>query len=170
MVEPTDQEVEEALSFLGMVRGRCACAYCGDPKTEWDHFRAIVVNQLPTGFITEIANLVPACGKCNQSKGNKHWKAWMLGLAKGSPKVRGVRDLEQRIARLENFEKWRVAVKLDYASIVGDELWKKHLMHWKGLLAAMAVAQSHAEELRAAIESHLRPGNKLRASPRIVGA
>ena len=61
------------------------CSYCRDAASEWDHFRPLVKDKQPTGYITEIHNLVPACGKCNQSKGNKDWKTWMLGDAELSP-------------------------------------------------------------------------------------
>jgi hypothetical protein len=159
VVEPNENEVEEALKVLGMSRGHCVCAYCGMSKSEWDHFRPIVEKQLPTGFITEIANLVPSCGKCNQSKGNKHWKQWMLCSAKGSPKSRSVLNLAARVARLEAYEKWKKPVKLDYVSIVGEELWIKHLSNWKALLMAMSEAQTHASNLRAKIDAHFRQPN-----------
>src|SRR5688572_33120377 len=99
VIEPTDAEVVEALSVLGMKPGTCVCAYCGDPRTEWDHFRPLVSGQRPTGFITEIANMVPACGKCNQSKGGKPWRQWMTSKAKRSPTSREVNDLDGKIAR-----------------------------------------------------------------------
>jgi hypothetical protein len=127
VIEPSEADVEEALEVLGMSRSHCVCAYCGAAKSEWDHFRPIVEKQLPTGFITEIANLVLSCGKCNQSKGNKHWKQWILGPAKGSPKSRGVPDLADRVSRLEAYENWRKPVQFNYASIVGEELWAKSL-------------------------------------------
>ena len=52
--------------------------YCGDKCNAWDHLWPIVVDRRPTGHISEIANLVPACQPCNSSKGNSHWKKWML--------------------------------------------------------------------------------------------
>jgi len=36
------------------------CSYCGTPATEWDHLRPLVMNKKPTGYISEIHNLVPA--------------------------------------------------------------------------------------------------------------
>ena len=42
VIPPSNAEVEEALGVLGMASGSCHCAYCGDPRTEWDHFRPIV--------------------------------------------------------------------------------------------------------------------------------
>ncbi len=86
VVKPTEEQVEEALRTLGML-DRPACAYCGDLHTEWDHLRPLVIDRRPTGYISEIDNLVPACGKCNQSKGNKPWKTWILGPAQRSRRL-----------------------------------------------------------------------------------
>jgi hypothetical protein len=156
VILPSDAEVDEALAVLGMSSGECVCAYCSDPKTEWDHFRATVRDQKPTGYITEIGNLVPACGKCNQSKGNTPWREWMVGSARRSPATRGIADLHQRIARLEAFERWREPVRMDFQAIVGEKVWSEHLRHWTSLLSAMKDAQKHAEQLRKDIEEHLR--------------
>src|SRR4030042_5456673 len=75
-IEPTDEEVKTALDILQMSPDNVSCAYCGAQATEWDHLRPLVANQKPTGFISEIRNLVPSCGKWNQSKGNKYWMDW----------------------------------------------------------------------------------------------
>src|SRR5829696_8240616 len=90
VVEPTLAEIAEALSVLGMPVDDVWCAYCGDEASEWDHLRPLVVGRRPTGFISEIANLVPSCGKCNQSKGNKRWETWMLSDAPRAPAKRGI--------------------------------------------------------------------------------
>jgi endonuclease I len=59
--------------------------------------RPLVVDKKPTGYISEIQNLVPSCGKCNQSKGNKNWKLWITSEAKLSPASRGISNIENRI-------------------------------------------------------------------------
>jgi hypothetical protein len=83
---------------------------------------AIVVKQRPTGYISEIANLVPACGKCNQSKGNSPWRKWMLSTtAKHSPTARRKTDVADRIQRLESYETWRSPTKIDIEAIIGKE-------------------------------------------------
>jgi hypothetical protein len=155
VVIPTDAEVEEAMAILGMARGNCRCAYCGDPRTEWDHFRAIVVQRKPSGYITEIANLVPACGKCNQSKGNKKWKDWMVSAAKRSPQTRGVAGLDQKIKRLEAYEQWRKPVQLDYATILGEERWTAYSTLLDTAVAQLANAQKVATELQAVINQSM---------------
>lgn len=50
--------------------GNC-CAYCGDPYQHLDHLRAI-----DCGGLDDYFNLVPACERCNCSKGVKEWKSW----------------------------------------------------------------------------------------------
>jgi hypothetical protein len=124
------------------------CAYCGNRHTEWDHLRAIISGQEPTGFITEIANLVPSCGKCNQSKGSTNWKMWMLGDARLSPKTRGIKDLSERVSRLEAYEQWQTPKKFDFQSIAGQELWSDHIQNWRNVLEPLKKSQERANEIR----------------------
>jgi hypothetical protein len=124
-IPPTLEEIEQALAILQIDPSDMRCAYCGDTASEWDHLRPLVLNRRPTGFISEIANLVPSCGKCNQSKGNKPWRDWMLSGAKLSPTGRKLATVE-RIGRLEAYEKWRVPTKIDFESILGNEAWEKY--------------------------------------------
>jgi 5-methylcytosine-specific restriction endonuclease McrA len=147
-IEPTEAEELEALRILKMSPNDIRCSYCGDKSTEWDHLRSIIDNQEPTGYITEIANLVPACGKCNQSKGKSHWRIWMEGGAKLSPKTRGIADLKDRIERLETFEAWRQPTKIDFASIAGPEMWQRHRKNWRSVLDLLKTSQELATEIR----------------------
>jgi 5-methylcytosine-specific restriction endonuclease McrA len=151
VVEPTEAEELEALRILGMSPDDIRCAYCGDRATEWDHLRAIISNQEPTGFITEIANLVPACGKCNQSKGKTHWRTWMEGKAKLSPRSRGIPDTERRISCLQAYEAWRIPRKVDFAALAGPEMWQRHRQNWRSVLDLMKKSQELAEEIRSIV-------------------
>ncbi len=158
MIWPSDAAIEEALRVLGMETP--VCAYCGDGASEWDHFRPLVVAQKPTGYISEIHNLVPACGKCNQSKGNKNWRDWMLSSAPRSPRSRGVIDIEARISRLEAFEQWGDPTTVDFAALVGADLWTEHWANHTAILALMCHAEVTAEEIRqriAASRSNVEP-------------
>lgn len=147
VVVPTEPEVRNALETLGMLE-RISCAYCGDTSTEWDHLRPLVEKQRPTGYISEIHNLVPACGKCNQSKGNKYWLTWMRSTARLSPTGRGIVDIEQRIARLQEYENRGVPTKIDFERAVGADLWERHWAHHKRLLELMREADADAQEIR----------------------
>lgn len=141
-IVPTPQEIGEALTILGMSHEDVRCAYCGDKSTEWDHLRPLVRNRRPTGFISEIANLVPSCGKCNQSKGNKPWKAWLMSSARLSPTGRGVAGIEERVEALHRYEKWRPPTQIDFTSILGAEEWERY---W-------ALCEAVNEDLRKANE------------------
>jgi hypothetical protein len=127
VIKPTPAEIAEALKLLGMTVDNIRCAYCGDRSTQWDHLRPLVVDRRPTGYISEIANLVPACGTCNQSKGNSYWFDWMMSrTAPHSPVRRGVPDLEERIARLRAYEAWRPVQPVPFESIVGQAAYSDY--------------------------------------------
>ncbi len=150
-VPPTHDDVEEVLTILGMEPSDVRCVYCGDKATEWDHLRPLVVKRRPTGFITEIANLVPACGKCNQSKGNKPWRDWMLSRAKLSPTGRAVPNVADRVARLEAYERWRSPIKVDFESIVGRETWEHYWSLCEAVIDELRRNQQVADSIRARI-------------------
>lgn len=157
-IEPSEEDVREALEVLGLDCADLRCAYCGRESTEWEHFRPLIKGKEPTGYISEIQNLVPACGKCNQSKGNNHWRAWMLGTAPGCPSMRKVPDLKERITRLERFEQWREPTKLDLPSLVGPDLWNRYRANWAQLLDFMDKSQQLAVEVRASVAANFGTG------------
>ncbi len=141
IIWPTEDQIDEALAILGM-SAMVVCAYCGDGATEWDHLRPLVIGKQPTGYIHEIHNLVPACGKCNQSKGNKAWQAWMFGPARLSPLTRGVSGLEARAERLTAYEEWGTPTQVDFAAVVGEELWAQHWRNHEAILQLMRDAEA----------------------------
>lgn len=149
---PKEDDVKKALSILGMSQEKFECAYCGAEATEWDHLRPLVMDKKPTGYVSEIHNLVPACGKCNQSKGNKNWKTWMLSDASLSPKTKQVPDLEIRVARLEKYEQWGKATKIDFEQIVGGDLWGTHWENCEKIHELMRKSQKHADQIKAKIK------------------
>ena len=157
-IVPSVEDIEMALSILGMNHDDVRCAYCGDKSSEWDHLRPLVVNRRPTGFISEIANLVPACGKCNQSKGNKPWREWMLSSARLSPTGRGVVGTAQRVARLEQYAQWGSPTKIDFGAVVGASEWEHYWSLCDDVNEELRLAQDVANVLRARIVEALRKG------------
>lgn len=131
VVPPGVEEIQQSLRILEIDPADLRCVYCGDRASEWDHLRPLVKARRPTGYISEIGNLVPSCGKCNQSKRNEGWETWMRSETAGlSPRRRGVKDLERRIERLRAYEHWRPVEPLDFASFVGREAWEAY---WRRL-------------------------------------
>jgi len=147
VVPPTADEVKNALEILGMTAETFQCAYCGGIASEWDHLRPLVKDKKPTGFISEIHNLVPSCGKCNQSKGNKEWKTWMRSRAQLSPTARGIKDVPQRIERLEIYERSKVPTKMDFETIVGKEVWAHHQDNLERVQLLMRESQELASKI-----------------------
>lgn len=153
VVEPTEAQVIKALAILNMTHDNFQCSYCGDSSSEWDHLRPLVKDKKPTGFISEIHNLVPSCGKCNQSKGNKYWKDWIVSSAKLSPKSKGIADLGDRINRLDAYENWEEPTCVDFESIVEVENWDKHWKNCEEVQIAMRSAQILADEINTRVRN-----------------
>jgi len=156
VISPDEAEVETALALLGMTRGNCQCAYCGNALSEWDHFFPIVRDSEPTGYITELGNLVPSCGKCNQSKGNAYWADWMRSDAPLSPKSRNISDLEERIARLRVYETSNKRARIDYAALFGEETWSKYKKILRETLVLLETAEEMATQLRTKAIDHVQ--------------
>lgn len=171
--KPTDEEILAALETLGMTPDSVECAYCGDPCTQWDHLNPLVSGTMPTGYVTEIRNLVPCCGSCNQSKGNRSWREWIISDAPKSPRARGITDITARVARLDRYEEKFEPMRLDIEWIVGEDLWERHWHNRDAVLEtmreSMAVSSEISSRLREYCEESRRPttgegrsGNALR--------
>jgi hypothetical protein len=154
-IQPTVDEIDEVLKILKLDPADLRCAYCGNTATEWDHLRPLVAKLRPTGFISEIANLVPACAKCNQSKGGSDWRKWMLGGAKLSPTGRGIPDVAERVANLERFVKWRQPTKIDFESVVGPDRWNRYWSLYDAVIGELRNCQEYADDLRETIVKRL---------------
>jgi 5-methylcytosine-specific restriction endonuclease McrA len=155
-VVPSAEEILEALTLLGMTENNVRCVYCGAVHTTWDHLRPIVVNQRPTGFISEIGNLVPACGPCNSSKRNEDWRTWMLGGADKSPSRRSPEGLAERVARLDAYVAWRPPTHINFAALVGEEEWERYWSLSAEINVKLKEAQASADHMRRRVEERLR--------------
>ncbi|MFC0018358.1 HNH endonuclease [Roseibacillus persicicus] len=154
-VPPSERELADAFSLLKLDADDLRCVYCGDPSTEWDHFFPVMRKGRPTGYLTRIQNLVPACGKCNQSKGNRDWKDWMTSAAPLSPTTRGVSKLSQRIRRLQAFEAWGAEAVVDFETVLGSDAMKQHNDYLRQILSLMNEAEAHSKALRTALLDEL---------------
>jgi hypothetical protein len=150
-IVPTLDEIEQALNILGVDPSDVRCAYCGDKASEWDHLRPLVWKRRPTGFITEIGNLVPSCAKCNQSKGNANWREWMHSKANRSPTGRGIVDIANRVARLELYEKWRPPTRIQFESTLRPEEWEEYWQLCENVVAELKRCQEIADSIRSRI-------------------
>jgi hypothetical protein len=153
VVPPTAEEIRQVLGILETDPMKLECAYCGSQATEWDHLRPLVNGGKPTGYTSTIRNLVPSCGKCNQSKGKSDWKTWMRGKARLCPTSRGVKDIEIRISRLERYEAWANCRPLQVQKLINPELWDHYYRLQEEILAKMREAQILALEIAKSLKT-----------------
>jgi hypothetical protein len=64
-IEPTEAQVAEALSILGMDESSFSCSYCGDTVSEWDHFR-------PCGLLCRVVIFWLSCDATSDTS----WQNW----------------------------------------------------------------------------------------------
>ena len=68
----------------------------------------------------------------------------MLSDAARSPKSRGVLGLEEKIRRIEAYERAFHPVTHDFESMVGTDLWTKHWENWQRIIDEMKASQAVA--------------------------
>ena len=90
-------EMAQVLSFFGS--DPPTCVYCGSiDVARWDHLVPVM-----SGGDTVVGNMVPACRQCDDSKRNLSAAEWASGASAGSPKSRGVPDVEQRLRAISDY-------------------------------------------------------------------
>ncbi|MCL2756077.1 MAG: HNH endonuclease [Firmicutes bacterium] len=157
-IKPTEQEIKQILDILGMTPENIFCAYCGKHYALWDHFRPVVRDKKPTGYISEIWNLIPCCNECNSSKGNKDWRAWINGTALKSPRMKNTMGLENRIEKLNIYEQHtndRVSW-LDFSKIVDSIKWQEYWDNHEELLAEMRQSQLLSNDIKNDIALYIK--------------
>ena len=150
-LEPNAEALVSRLKKFSKLGGKCA--YCGDKQTEWDHLHPMVKSAGWTGYFTEINNLIPACSKCNQSRGNKDYKSWMLGKTPGSPSIRrrlNKSEICRRIKIIQRLIKDNPAEKITLPSRATKvcKLEKKYARQLATILGLFEAAQATANLLQ----------------------
>jgi hypothetical protein len=81
----------------------------------------------------------------------------MEGNAKLSPKTRSVPDLKDRVTRLQAYEAWHQPRKIDFAAIVGPEMWQRHMRNRQKVLDLLKQSQELANEIRDIVAEAVYP-------------
>lgn len=77
----------------------------------------------------------------------------MLSNAKLSPTARGIKDIPERVKRLEAYESSKAPTKMDFAAIVGDDVWAQHQNNLERVQALMRESQELAAKINAQVAS-----------------
>jgi hypothetical protein len=155
MLKPKKEEIKECLEVLGLDEKDIRCVYCGEKASDWDHFRPLVLDKRPTGYISEIKNLVPSCGKCNQSKRNLPWKEFMEKKESGLIIQSEIDSHHERTRRLEHYEDWGKVLKIDFEQLVDKARRDRYWEMCDNLHNEMKRCQSLADEISTIIREKL---------------
>jgi len=129
----TTEDREAALEFFG------GCAFCGASEpSRMDH---LIPVRKQGDFIR--SNVVPACQKCDDSKGKKEYHEWMRSADSAkSLKSRGLteEEIERRIQRIE---KWQAG----YEAKTEEQLFGKSYGRYQDILKKMDALCEESRQL-----------------------
>lgn len=84
------EKIEAFCSHDGHIR----CAYCDAPDPNcWDHLHPVSL-----GGDTVPGNLVPACGRCDDSKQDRTIEEWALSVSAYRPSAERLKKIQNRLA------------------------------------------------------------------------
>lgn len=153
-VAPSETEMNERLKQLKM-EDEVKCVYCGEKHHTWDHLNPLIKNGEPTGYYTEINNLVPCCNSCNSSKGKKTWKEFLDYLDSNRNSERRSISEEQYRSSLEtlsNYTKKYKAKRIDFHDPKIVDL----LSNYKNKLHEILAKMEESKELEKELQGYLK--------------
>jgi hypothetical protein len=150
-----DKEYAQALKYFN------GCAFCGDPNaTRKDHLIPVISN----GDFTS-NNIVPACQKCDDSKGQKEYTIWMRNSrSPKSLKIRKGMTDEEIERRINHIEKWQKG----YKAKSEKELFGKYYEEYLSVLQEMDDLCTKARQLVTKVKTEYCH-NKLSSSKMHLG-
>lgn len=77
----------------------------------------------------------------------------MLSNAKLSPTTRGIKDIQERVKRLESYENFKAPTKMDFAAIIGENVWEQHQNNLERVQVLMRESQELAAKINAGVAS-----------------
>ncbi len=77
----------------------------------------------------------------------------MLSTAKLSPTARGIKDIPERVKRLEAYENSKAPTKMDFSAIVGSDVWAKHQDNLGRVQSLMRESQALATKINTEVAS-----------------
>ena len=155
-ISPNDEEITGFYEKFKVSEGQCA--YClQHGANSVDHYRGLVINSEPSGYTTDIGNLVPCCPKCNSSKGNKTFEEW-YDDDRTKERLRQLGMTDDQIS-----ERRRIIVnamqgvdRFDFKSIIGEEKWNEFIERRQKLNDLLRENQLFCDELSKEITEFVR--------------
>jgi hypothetical protein len=133
--------------------------YCGKATDlQHDHLNATIIDNQPSGFFAEPANLVPACNSCNMGRRNCPWKPWLR--KKCADRGDNEQAIERRMAVMRRFEQRYKAERLQCRSSGEEQRWAEYDHIRQEINRLLTAAQTIADGLRAAVTSDYEESRK----------
>jgi len=156
-IPPKESELAGYYTDLGIEEGKCAYCLIGDGNCR-DHLKPLVDQGMPTGYITDIHNIVPCCQKCNSSKGSKSFREWYID-DKNVERLKAMglsaETIASRYQTICCFED-KIPEPLNYEKIVGKKLWNEYVKRKNEFYAALEDNQKFCNKLKDIIDKKIR--------------
>lgn len=143
----------------------CQCGYCmrlGEGKTV-DHINPLVISGKPSGYITDINNLIPCCKDCNSKKGGKYFGDWYKSPKnKKRLKSMGLTDqiINERYDIITAYINNHCSKPYDYEKIVGEDKWNEYINRKNKMIALLEEDQKFCDELNELITQEVIKNRK----------
>ena len=139
-----ERRVAEAMALLGQLDpNNLRCVYCDAVAETWDHLVGLVKNSELNGYGHQIGNLVPCCGDCNSSKGNKDWREFLRS------RITDLVDLKRVEQALETYLlKYATEVDLRRVKDNFPKEWHRYNEIKSQIVELMAEADGLADQFR----------------------
>lgn len=158
ILEEDQEKLKTYYHELGIKEGQCA--YClKDRASTGDHLRPLIKDKLPTGYLTNISNIVPCCSECNSSKGGKDFEVWYKSnknlerLKKIGLTEKQINDRYNTITRYLTKHKQK---PLNFKNIVGIADWNEFIKRKKQLEKLLNDDKKFCDKLLDKIKKHIQ--------------
>lgn len=159
-IYPSEEEISNFLTELCLKQGQCA--YCLGKANAMDHVKPLVKNGLPTGYKTEIRNLVPCCSACNSAKGAQDFATWYKS-AKNVARLHleGLTDtqIEERFEAISRYID-KIPQPIDYKTMLGDDMWNEYLHRKEEMISLLKENQVFCNKLNSIIKQKIDTESK----------
>lgn len=160
-IKPSDSDLIDYYERLRINNGQCA--YCLREGNGRDHLKPLVCDGMPTGYITDIHNLVPCCPACNSAKGSKTFEDWYKS-EKNIERLKklGLTDeeIDERYNTIIKFSE-SIPSPIDYEKIVGKESWEEYNKRREKLIKQLDEDQNFCNELYSIIMKEYQQNKEL---------
>nr|WP_293006269.1 hypothetical protein [Nitrosomonas sp.] len=97
--------------------------------------------------------------KVQSVKGQQGMENLEAHIAKLSPTARGIKNIPERVKRLEAYENPKSQTKMDFAAIVGSDVWTLHQSNFERVQLLKRESQALATKINTGSPMHTKHSN-----------